>query len=56
MKTGIEPWRIAMSWGSFQYLDEPRSYYDKEKQDVILINPKTGENTKRQYNRKEKEK
>lgn len=36
MERGIEPWRIAQGWASFDYYDEPRSYYDKEKKDVIF--------------------
>jgi len=36
MEKGIEPWRIAQGWASFDYYDEPRSYYDKEKKDVIF--------------------
>ena len=53
---GIEKWRIAQAWGSFAYLDEPRSYYDEEKKNVILLDPKTGEKIKRQYQKKEKKK
>ena len=42
-KKGMERWRIAQAWGSFSYYDEPRSYYDKEKKDVIFY----GQNKKR---------
>ena len=40
---GTEKWRLAQAWGSFSYYDEPRSYYDKEKKDVIFY----GQNKKR---------
>ena len=50
MKKGIEPWRIAQGWASFNYYDEPRSYYDKEKKCsrakrtlIGKIDPDTGE-------------
>ena len=35
-RLGLEKWRIAKVWESFSYMDEPRSYYDKEKVDVIF--------------------
>lgn len=35
-KIGLERWRIAKSWGSFSYYDEPRSYYDATKKDVYF--------------------
>jgi hypothetical protein len=40
---GMEKWRIAQAWGSFSYYDEPRSYYDPIKKDVIFY----GQNKKR---------
>jgi len=52
---GMERWRIAQAWGSFSYYDEPRSYYDKEKKDVVMLDPGTGKNTKRHYTKKDKE-
>lgn len=55
-KKGIESWRIAQMWGSFAYYDEPRSYYDPVKKDVIMLDPGSGKNNRRQYNKKEKEK
>jgi hypothetical protein len=55
MKTGLEKWRIRQAWDSFSYLDEPRSYYDREKKDVIMLDPGTGKNTKRRYTKKVKE-
>ena len=51
---GIEKWRIAQAWGSFAYYDEPRSYYDAQKKDVIMLDPGTGKNKKRQYTKKVK--
>ncbi len=53
---GLESWRIRQMWESFSYYDEPRSYYDPEKKDVIMLDPATGKSNKRQYIRKEKEK
>ena len=35
-RKGLERWRIAKSWGSFAYYDEPRSYYDSNKKDVLF--------------------
>ena len=35
-KIGLEKWRIAKSWGSFSFYDEPRSYYDPVKKDVYF--------------------
>lgn len=55
MKAGLEKWRIRQAWDSFSYLDEPRSYYDREKKDVIMLDPGTGKNTKRRYTKKVKE-
>lgn len=55
MKKGMESWRISQGWASFNYYDEPRSYYDPQKKDVILIDPRTGKNTKRHYTKKAKE-
>lgn len=54
-KKGTESWRIAQGWGSFSYYDEPRSYYDPQKKDVVMLNPGTGKNTKRHYTKKAKE-
>ena len=51
---GIESWRIRQMWESFSYYDEPRSYYDTEKKDVIMLNPVTGKNSKRHYTKKDK--
>lgn len=56
MKAGLEEWRIRQGWESFTYLDKPRSYYDADKKDVIILDPATGKNTKRQYKKKSKEK
>ena len=42
-KIGLEKWRIAKAWGSFSFYDEPRSYYDPIKKDVIFY----GQNKKR---------
>ena len=36
-RVGLEKWRIGMAWKSFSYYDEPRSYYDKEKKEIVLI-------------------
>jgi len=35
-KIGLEKWRVAKSWGSFSFYDEPRSYYDPVKKDVYF--------------------
>jgi hypothetical protein len=51
---GIETWRITQAWASFNYYDEPRSYYDSERKDVVMLDPGTGKNTKRHYTKKAK--
>lgn len=53
-RKGLERWRIAQAWGSFNYYDEPRSYYDTQKKDVVMLDPGTGKNTKRHYTKKAK--
>jgi hypothetical protein len=53
-KKGTERWRISQAWGSFSYYDEPRSYYDPERKDVVMLDPTTKKNTKRHYTKKAK--
>lgn len=55
IKKKFEKWRIAQAWGSFSYYDEPRSYYDSQKKDVIMFDPGSGKSTKRHYTKKVKE-
>ena len=42
-------WRVRLLWESFSYYDEPRTYYDKEKKEIVFIGEK-----KRKYTKKKK--
>ena len=54
MRGDTEDWRVTTAWKSFSYLDEPRSYYDEVRKDVVFLDPKTKKNTKRHYTKKAK--
>lgn len=50
-RKGLEKWRINQGWASFNFYDEPRSRYDKEKKDIVFIGME-----RRKYTKKPKEK
>lgn len=50
---GLEKWRIAQGWASFNYYDEPRSRYDEEKKDIVFIGMERRKYTKKQKKSKE---